>query len=59
MCFTDTRRTDKDKRTNRTLGVLQTRTRAPDRIRNGFDSLILTDNAFMQTLFHMKQFLGF
>ena len=56
MCFR-TRRTDKDKGTNRTLGVFQTRTRASDRIRNGFDSLILTNNPFMQTLFHMQQLL--
>ena len=48
-----TRRTDEDERSDRAGGIFQPGTRAANGIRNGADGFILTDDAFMQTRFHM------
>src|ERR1041384_96798 len=53
------RRTNKDERSNRTGRIFQARASAADRVGNGMDSLILTDDALMQACFHVQKFFGF
>ena len=50
---------DKDKGANRPGWVFQTRAGAPDGIRDGMDGFILADDALVQALFHVQQFIGF
>src|SRR5689334_24355955 len=39
--------------------ILQARTRASDRVGHRADRLILSDDAVVQTVFHLQQFLDF
>ena len=57
FCLTDTRRTQEDKRGDRTLRVLQSGTAAAYGIRHGCDGFVLTDDALVEFLFQMEQFL--
>ena len=57
--LTDTRRTEEDKRGNRSLGVLQAGTRTAYSIADSCDRLLLTNDTLMQFLLQVKQFFAF
>ena len=58
----DTRRAQEDERATRTLRVLEAGTRAPDRLGDRADRVLLADDPLVQLVFHAKQlrrlFLG-
>ena len=55
----DARRAKEDKRTNRTVRVLDAGTGTQDGLADGLDCFILTDNTGMQHIFKVQQFLAF
>jgi hypothetical protein len=52
----NTRRTDEDEGTNRAGGVFQPGACAADGIGDGMNGFFLTDDALMQTRFHVQEF---
>ena len=57
--FTNARWTEEQEGTCRTPGIFQTDAPAPDCSCNRFDRFILSDNPFMQGVFHMEQAFTF
>ena len=57
--FTHTGSSEENKRTYRTLRVLQTGTAAPYGIGNGCDGLLLTNHPFVKFVFQIKQLVLF
>ena len=56
--LTNTRRTQEDKRGDRSFRILQTCPTAPDGIRYRRDSLLLSDDTLVEFIFQMEQFLA-
>src|SRR3954469_5727653 len=56
--LTHARRAQEDERAGRPLRVLQARARAPDRLRDDLDRLVLTDDPLVQLVLHAHQLLG-
>src|SRR6185503_13125402 len=48
---------EEDEAAERTVGILQPRARAPDRVGDGRDRFFLADDALVQPLFHLDQLL--
>src|SRR6185503_7231496 len=55
--FTYTRWSEKDKRTDGTIRILQPCTRTADRVCNSSQGLLLTDHTLAQSTFHRHEFL--
>src|SRR5579862_5467330 len=53
--FSDAGRTQEDERADRTVWILQPRTRAANRARNDLDSLVLTDDPLVQQITHLEE----
>src|SRR3954463_5653988 len=54
----DARRAEEDERAGRALRVLEPRARAPDRLRDDLDRLVLADHALVQLVLHAHELLG-
>jgi len=57
--FPHTGRTDENKRTNRSAGILQTSTRPSDGIRNGMNGFLLPNDVLVEAFLHVEQFFRF
>ena len=55
----DAGRAEEHEAAERPVGILQPGTRATNRVRDGVDGLVLSDDALVQPLFHVQQFLDF
>ncbi len=51
-------RAEEDERADRAVRVLQSGARAPQRVRDRLDGLVLSDDALVQPLLHVDQLLG-
>src|SRR6188472_2499884 len=51
----DARRTEEQEAADRTVRILETRTRTTHRCGNGRDGIVLTDHALTKTVFHLGQ----
>ena len=56
--FTDAGRTEKDKRADRPVLVLQAGASAAHGVGHGVNRVVLTDDAQLQAIFHLEQFLN-
>src|ERR1017187_6536007 len=54
----DARRAEEHERTDRPLGVLETRARAAHRLRDDLDGLVLADEPLVDLLLHAEQTRG-
>lgn len=59
FCFTDTRRTEEDKRTDRSFRVFKTYSASSDSLCDCSYSLALTDNSFVENILHVKKSFAF
>ena len=48
---------EEEERADRAVGVLQPGARAPERVRDGLDGLVLADDALVQALLHVDELL--